>query len=327
MIVGGSFALLGLPAERYPNVHFGEVIVSTYFPGASPSEVETLVTRKIEEELETVEDVEWISATSYRQRSSVRLKFIDDTDYASLFDEVRFKVLNILEELPAEIDPPAIFETNVNDFVPVIVVNLAGDHENRALALMAEDLKTALQRISGVQEVQLSGEYVREFHVYLDPYKLKALGVSYDEVAQALQSANVSIPAGDYSNRSGEFVVKVDEKFRTREQVVNTIVRRDADGSYVRVDDLTTDAKLSYRDPLVISSVNGKNVVAVQIIKAEQGNALRIKAEVQRIVEEYRPMLDRERVEVVLTQDSTVYIHDALTTLGSNMLYQNAFNE
>lgn len=320
LIVSGSLALLSLPAERYPNVNLGEVIIMTYFPGASPDEVETLVTRKIEEVLETVEDIEWISATSYRERSRIRLKFIDDSDYSALYNEVRFKILNMLEELPQDIDPPLIVDVKVSDWLPVIVANLVGKHENRALTLMAEELKTPLQLISGVQEVNISGEYVREFHVHLDPNKLKALGVSFDEVTAALRSANVSIPAGDFSNDSGEYLVKVDEKFRSREQVVSTIIRRDADGSFVRVGDVISRAKLSYRDPVVISSVNGKNSLGLQIKKASGGNAMKIKNEVERIVEQFRPALKQQGVEIVLTQDSTVPIQDALSTLGMNLL-------
>ncbi len=319
LIVAGAFALISLPAERYPNVNFGEVIISTYFPGASPDEVETLVTRKIEEVLEAVEDVEWINATSYRERSHVRLKFFDDSDYEELYNEVRFKVLSMLEELPKDIDPPAIIDVQVSDWIPVVVVNLSGDHENRALALMAEELKTPLLHIPGVREVSVSGEYLREFHVYLDPRRLKALGVSFDEVARALQNANVSIPAGDFDDGSGEFLVKVDEKFRSREQVITTVIRRDADGSFVRVGDVVSRAQPSYRDPIVISSVNGKDSLALQVKKTSAGNALQIKAEVERIVAEFRPVLARQGVQIVLTQDSTVYIEDALSTLGMNM--------
>ena len=132
----GVVTLFSLPAERYPNFGFGEVIISTAYPGAAPQDVESLVTRKIEEALESVDDVEWISATSFSGYSSVRLKFVDDTDYERLYDEVRFEVLNIASELPEGVDPPELLYATVQDWLPVIVINLLGDHDNRALALM-----------------------------------------------------------------------------------------------------------------------------------------------------------------------------------------------
>ncbi len=319
LTVAGAFAFVELPAERYPNVNFGEVTVTTFFPGASPEDVETLVTRKIEETLESVDDLEWISATSYRQRSYIRLKFIDDSDYTSLYDEVRFRVLNVAGELPDDIDPPVVQEVKVDDYLPVVAVNLAGDRDNRSLALMADVLKTALRQIPGVKEVGINGEYTREFHIYLDPNRLRALGISYEAVAEALRSANVSIPAGNFDNASGEFTVKVDEKFKSREQVVATVVRRDADGSLIRVVDLISRAEAGYRDPLVISSINGKNALALQVIKSAEGNALDIKKGVDRVLAGFASRFEREGVELILTQDSTVYIDDALGTLSMNM--------
>ena len=319
LIIAGAFALSQLPTERYPNVHFGEVIISTYFPGASPEEVETLITKELEDALDAVEDVEWISATSFRERSHIRLKFYDDSDYEKLFNEVRFEVLNVQGHLPEAADPSRVIEATISDYLPVMVVNLVGDHENRMLALMADDIKTQLAKIPGVKEIQISGEYEREFHVYLDPTKLTQFGITYGEVVNALQSTNVNIPAGDFKSESGQFIVIVDERFRAREQLVNTIVRKAADGSFVRVRDLLSRAALAYRDPLVISSVNGQGSIAIEVLKTAYGNALDIKQQVIDLVDSHRPVLQQEGVTVVYTQDSTVQIRGALSTLLMNM--------
>ena len=320
LTVAGSYAMFNLPTDRYPSVDFGEVIINTYYPGASPAEVETLVTHEIEEALESVKDIQWIKSTSQRENSRIHLKFVDDADYANLYNEVRFKVLNILDQLPDEIDPPTIASLDTEDFLPVIVINLTGEHENRALTLMGEELKSSLQQIPRIQEIKLIGEYEREFHVHLDPAKLNAFGVSFDDVASALSRANVSVLAGDYKDKSGEFVVKVDEKFRNRDQVIATIIRTDADGSFLRVEDVISRAELNYRDPRIIASVNGKNALALQIIKTPQGNALDIKAQILEILNKFQPVAKKQNVSIVLTQDSTVYIKDGLNTLSMNML-------
>ena len=319
LIVAGFLSLFSMPAERYPNFSFGEVIISTSYPGASPTEVEALITRKIEEALEAVEDIEWIQATSFRERSHIRLKFIDDTDYDALFDEVRFHLLNIIGELPEGIDPPQSISAKVSDFLPVIMINLTGNHDNRALALMAEQLKSTLLHLPGVQQVELSGDYIQEFHLYLDPARMRRLGVSYDQVAQALESSNRSLPAGDFVSGSGQILIKVDEKFQSRQQVLDSIIRSDADGSLVRVADVISHAGLGYRDPLAITSVNGENAVALKITKSDAGNALKIKRQIMQQVDAFKPILDQHGVKTVFTQDSTVYIEDGLSTLGMNM--------
>jgi HAE1 family hydrophobic/amphiphilic exporter-1 len=320
LMVVGFITLFAMPAERYPNFGFGEVIISTVYPGASPVEVESLVTRKIEEAVERVDDVDWINATSFSGRSHIRLKFIDDSDYDALFNEVRFEVLNIINELPEGVDPPSLLNAKVQDWLPVITINLAGQHSNRALSLMADEIKIRLLKIPGVQQVEISGERTQEFHVNLDPAKLRLFGVTFDQVATALGSANRIIPAGKYTNESGEFLVKMDERFRSLEQVQETVIRRDADGSLLRLKELASYIGLDYRDPIVIASVNGRPSVGLKVIKSEEGNAMRIRDQVLALVEEFQPSLQDQGVELVLTQDSTVYIKDGLTTLGMNML-------
>lgn len=320
LIVAGAFALLDIPVERYPPVNFGEVLINTYYPGASPDDVETLVTRKLEESLETVEAIEYISSTSYREYSNIHIKFIDDSDYPRLYDEVRFKLLGVLDELPAEVRPPEIQDVQVHDHIPVAIINLSGTRDNRSLSLMAEDMKIRLRQIEGIKTVKIQGEDVREFHVFLDPQRLRQFGITFEQVAQALERANLSIPAGDFSNASGEFIVRVDEKFRSRQQVLDTIVRRDGDGGFVRVADLSSRAGLDYRDATVLTSVNGQPSVGLSLHKARDGNSLRIMAAARDIIEEFRPLLAREGVSLTITQDSSLRVQDGISTLGWNML-------
>ncbi|MEW7975677.1 MAG: efflux RND transporter permease subunit [Candidatus Thiodiazotropha endolucinida] len=320
LIVVGFISLFALPAERYPNFGFGEVIISTVYPGASSVEVESLVTRKIEDALEKVDDVEWISSTSFNGRSNIRLKFVDDSDYDALYNEVRFEVLNIVSELPQGVDPPSLLNAKVQDWLPVITINLVGDHSNRALALMGEEIKTRLLKIPHVQQVDFSGKQTQEFHIYLNPQKLREVGIGFDQVASALRAANLSIPAGKYTNDSGEYLIKLDERFHSLDQVQSTVVRRDADGSLVRIQDLVSRMGMGYRDPIVIASVNGKPALGLKVIKSDQGNAMEIRDQVVALIDEFRPPLKVQGVDVVLTQDSTIYIKDGLTTLGMNML-------
>jgi HAE1 family hydrophobic/amphiphilic exporter-1 len=320
LFVAGFYSLSELPTERYPNVNFGEVVIDIAYPGASPIDVETLVTRKLEKTLDTVENIEWLKATSYPERAHISIKFIDDSDYAFLYNEVRLKTINIVNELPIETDPPVINNFTVNDFYPVVTVNLIGDHGNRTLALMAQEVKSKLQKIAGVKEVQIEGEFIREFHINLDPEKLRKNGVSYNEVVQALQEANLSIPAGSINTPTGNYLIKVDEKFNNRTQVIKTIIRKSGDLGLIRLENLISSAHLDYRDPVVISSVNGENAIAIKVIKTDSGKALDIKTSVLNTLEKLKPLLEQENLKVALTQDSTVKIQDGISTLGLNML-------
>ena len=316
----GLFSLFDLPVERYPDVQMGKVQINTVLPGASPEEVESLITDEIEEALDDLESVEFIRSTSYRERSMIMVKFIDDTDYDKLYGELRLKVLSIMNELPDGIDPPRFTEIRVSEWLPVASVNLIGDRTNRALSLMAEEMKLHLRQIPGVKEVQLNGEYIREFHVYLNPRLLDKYGVTFDQVARTLSEANISLPAGDYTDDGGEFVIVVDERYRSRQQIAETIIRRDSDGSFLTVGNVLSSARMSYRDPYVITSVNGKDCVTLRVIKTEDGNALDIMPMLEEIMARFQPLLEKEEVEAVLTQDQRVYIDDSISTLGMNLL-------
>lgn len=320
LMVVGVFCVMDLPVERYPDVRMGKVVISAFLPGASPDEVETLVTRKIEDALEDLENVEFIRSRSFRQRCSIMVKFLDDTDYDKQYDELRFKVLSIQNDLPVDMDPPDFTVIRVSEWLPVLSVNLLGDRSNRALSLMADELKIPLQSIPGVKEIQVNGEYTREFHVALDPVKMTRLGVTFDEVGKALQGANVSVPAGDFISDSGEYVIVVDEKFRSHDEVARTIVRRDLDGSFVTVGDVLSSAGMDYRDPFVVSSVNGRDAVSVKVLKSPEGNSLDIGAAVEKVVADFKPVLDQEGVQAVVTQDQRINIRENINTLGSNLL-------
>jgi HAE1 family hydrophobic/amphiphilic exporter-1 len=282
LMVVGAWSMLRSPVERYPNIHFGKVYIDTFYPGGSPHDVEALITGIIEDELEDMDDVEYIMSHSYRERSSILVKFIDDSDYEKGYDELRFRVQGILQDLPPEIDPPRFNYLDVNDWFPAISVNILGDRSTRALPLIAEDLKARLASIDGLKEIKLVGEYVREFQILLDPSRMQTLGITFDQAADALTRANIIVPAGDFISTGGELMIRVDERFRSRDQVMQTIVRTDGDGSFVRISDIAKDAVLSHRTPFTISSVNGQDCVSLQLIKTGESNAIRIAADVRK---------------------------------------------
>ena len=135
LMVTGGFAIFTTPLENMPTVDMGNVFIHTVYFGASAEDVEQLVTTKIEEALDGLESVEYIQARSYRNFSSVNVKFIDDTDYRRLYDELRFRVLNTRDELPPSADQPTFTYVDTNEWLPVIVVNISGDLSQRSLRL------------------------------------------------------------------------------------------------------------------------------------------------------------------------------------------------
>ena len=320
LMILGVISILTIPVDRMPYVRMGKVHVSTFLPGASPSDVESLVTKEIEDALDSLEQVEYIRSRSYRERSSILVKFVDDSDYQKLYDELRFKVLSIQNDLPADMDPPKFTEIAIDEWLPALNVILVGERSNRALSLIAEELKNEFARIPGVKDVRLNGEYSREFHIELSPAKMNRYMITLEEVRKALLDSNVSIPAGDFDTGKTEYIVVVDERFRSQEDIEKVILRRDNEGSFVRVGDVMTKAEYGYRDPHVITSVNGKDCITIAVMKQSTGNAIAICDAVEEIVENHTDRLAASKVQPVITQDQRVFIDESMNIMGSNLL-------
>lgn len=320
LMVIGAFTLLRMPVERYPNIQFGKMYILTYLPGASPEDIETLITREIEEALEDLDEVEYIRSSSYRERSNIVIKFEDDSDYEKRFDDVRLKVLSIVDDLPQRAEPPVFNFLDVNDWFPTISVNVAGRHSNTTLTQVAETLEIPLAQIDGVREVRISGDFDREFHLILSHEKLRGRGMSFAEVAKALRATQGAFPAGHTETPIDEFVVRVDEQFTGRDDLLGAIIRSDGDGSFVRLEDVIEEGYFSFRDPFVMTSVNGEDCVTLQIQKHADGNALFIADAVGTLIDELQAAYVPLGISLKVTQDSSTRIEDSMRVLGVNLL-------
>ena len=320
LMVSGVYSLFNTPVENLPPVAIGKVVITTIHYGASARDVEQLVTREIEEAIDGLENVEYVQSTSMRNVSSILIKFIDDTDYRHLYDELRLRVLNVRAQLPDTVDDPIFTYLDSQDWKPVIIANLIGDLSNTSLTLLAEELKSDLRKLDGVQEVALEGDYHQEFQVHIDPQRLRDTGISFAEVAKAIADANVKIPSGRYRQQGHNTLLDTGQVFDRQQQVLDVAVRRDGDGNFIRVRDLATLASLSHREPDLVSTVNGQSTVKLKVKKQDEANAITIAEQVKEEVHRFNQLHERDGVTTVLTNDSTIEIDDSIRTLGGNMI-------
>ena len=320
LLAAGGFSVFTTPLENMPLVDMGEVFVQTVYFGASADDVEKLVTTKVEEALDGLENVEYVQSHSYRNYSSVKVKFIDDSDYRALYDELRFRVLNIKNELPTGADEPGFLYIDTHAWMPVVVVNLSGQMPQRSLKLLADELRARLIAIPGVRNARIEGDFIEEFHVTADPAKLRTHGVTFQQLADAIHSANTKIPAGRFRREEIEYMLDAGQRLDSQQAVLNVIVRRDGDGNFIRVADLVRSARLSHRDPTLIPSVNGENTIRVVVTKEQAGNSVSISEQVKRISSDFEAMHSRDGLRIVITNDSTIEIKDSLNTLGGNLI-------
>ncbi|MBN2645680.1 MAG: efflux RND transporter permease subunit [Desulfuromonadaceae bacterium] len=320
LMVGGVYALLTTPVENLPPVDIGKVFITTVYYGASAEDVEQLVTREIEDALEGLENVEYIQSRSMRNVSSVLLKFEDDTDYRTLYDELRLRVLNIRNQLPQAVDDPVFTYLDTKTWIPVIVANITGELSNRSLKRLAEELQSELEALDGVQEAEIDGDYTQEFQVRLDPDRLRRQGITFAEVCQAISRANQAVPSGRYRHQQRNLLLDTGETFHSQQGVLDVAVRLDTARQPVRVRDLAVSAQLGYRDPDIISSVNGRSTIRLKVNKENRANSVHITRQVKKLAADFDRRHQTEGISTVLTYDSTIEIDDSVRTLGGNMV-------
>lgn len=320
LTVAGIFSLLTTPVENMPPVDIGKVFITTIYYGASADDVEKLVTNEIEDALDGLENVEYIQSRSMRNSSVVEIKFLDDTAYRRQYDELRFRILNIRSQLPVEVDDPIFTYVDTKVWIPVIIANLVGDLSNRTLKLMADELKSNLIKVDGVQEVRLSGEYYKEFHVILDPRKLRDRGVAFSEAAAAIRSYNTKIPSGRFRKGIRNIMLDTGEVLSSQKEVLDVVVRKDGDGNFIRIRDLAVAAGMNHRDPDVITTVNAKSTIKLFVKKEDSANAVSIAEAVKALASKFENAHREDGLTVVMSYDSTIEINDSVKTLGGNMM-------
>ena len=208
LVVVGFFAYNQLGVDRFPKVDFPFVVITTTLPGAAPEEMETEVTDKIEEAVNTISGIDQLISTSSDGVSLVQIQFALEKDPDVAAQEVRDKINRILADLPKDSDPP-IIEKLDPDADPVISIALSGPASQREISEYADRvLKRRLETVSGVGQVKLVGQRLRQINVVTDTQKLNGLGLTSADVVNALASQNVQIPGGKVTQTQRDLTLR-----------------------------------------------------------------------------------------------------------------------
>ena len=330
IICASFFAIPNIPVDRFPNIQFGEAEITTSYPGATPEEVEVLVTEEIEESLRSMNDLEYVRGSSSNGRSTVRIKFIDDTDYDSLYDEMRLRVLSIQNRLPTNNGKPlqpTFNKLDVDEWLPLIQVNLVSVDEKapldrRALVLLGEELRNRLSRVEGVKEVNLIGDRPEQFNITIDPKALKRHGVTLEEVTNAVRRSGGTIPGGSVDTPLGERVIRIDSRYRSMTDITNVIVREDGDGRNLTIGELVNIQETGPREisSTVIQSISGYESVGAKVVKLAEASAPDVKTAIEKAVAEFVASYPQPRFDVIYTEDNTIEISDGMGVLAQSLL-------
>ncbi|HLU88234.1 MAG TPA: efflux RND transporter permease subunit, partial [Cyclobacteriaceae bacterium] len=193
----GIVAYRTMPKESFPEIVIPTVYVGTSYPGNSPVDMENLITRPIEKELQAINDVKDIRSTSIQDYSSIVVEFNPNVDIAKAIQDVKDAVDKAKSELPSDLDQdPDVLEINTSDF-PIMNVNISGDYPEPDLKEYAEYLQDEIEKLAEISNADLGGTIEREIRIDADLYKMDALGVSFSDISDAVSAENVTMSGGN----------------------------------------------------------------------------------------------------------------------------------
>jgi HAE1 family hydrophobic/amphiphilic exporter-1 len=289
LTVVGLFALGRLGVDRFPNIDIPTVVVTTRLPGAAPEQVETEVTDKIEEAVNTISAIDTLNSTSSEGISQVVVSFLLDKDADVAAQEVRDRINRVLPLLPRTALQPTIERLDFTA-APVITVAITADKPVRDITEFADRvLRRRLESSDGVGQVVVIGGRKRQVNVWLDGALMKAQGLSVNDVARALQSQNADIPGGRLDQGAQSVTLRTRGRIDTIDGFGDVVLRA-VGGHPVRLRDVAR-VEDGMADPATEASVNGDATVLLQIRKQSGTNTVEVATNVKRRLAELESIL------------------------------------
>ena len=258
-----------------PNMEMPMAVVMCYYTGASPTDIEELVSRPLESAVMSVSGVKKVTSRSSDGFSTVQIEYEDGTDLDIAASRLREQFDRI--SLPEDATDPIIMNINISQ--PTAVVALRGDSLSRLQILAKDTISPALERIDGVASVTLYGGREQQIAVRLDPARARGYGLSSSYIAQFLSAENLIYPGGDLHNGSKKLNVSTDAKYTTVEDVANTLITLPAGGT-VRLGDVANVA-VEDKDQETIAKMSGRECVMLMVSKQSGGNEAAVSSNVE----------------------------------------------
>ncbi len=319
IIFFGIFSYRNLPKELFPEIVLPTVLVQTTYPGNPPLDIENLITRPIEKEVESVTGIKEISSTSAQDASMIFVEFNTDVDIKIALQDVKDAVDKAKSELPGDLlFDPLVQDIDFSEF-PIININLSGDYSIEELKNYAEILEDRIESVSEISKVEIRGIDEREIKVDVDLLKLESYGLSFDDIEFAISQENVSISGGEIKLGDTRRSVRTVGEFENVEELENIIVKREGE-VVVYLKDVATVTD-GYEEPKTFTRLDNQSVVSVQVIKKSGENLLEATDKIFAIIDEAEASGDLPpEMTVTLTNDQSEMIRMQLNNLENSMI-------
>ena len=322
IIIFGLYAWINLPRELTPEIALQSATVTTLYPGASPEEVEKLVSAPIEDAIEeNVNKINLLLSNSSEGRSIISVDFeeMSDREFDKELENLRTAVEQV-NDLPEEIlEDPQVVELDVSSGFPMLTIAVGGDISESQMRDIAENLKDEILDIKNIASVRIAGLREREIWIEVDPDRLKAYQLPIATVITALGASNLNLPAGTMELGNTEFMVRTMGEFANPDIIGETIIAVQPTGTPLRLNDVATVSD-TYEDARTLSRISGKPSISLSVQKKTEGNTIALVAELRELVKKRRVDLP-EGAELTAVNDYSVILKERLGILETNAIF------
>ena len=316
LVILGVGAYNSLPKESYPEVEQSTVFIGTPYPGNSPSDIENLITRPIEKEINTISEIKEIRSNSIQGFSTIVAEFVSGTDIEYAKSKVKDAVdkakINLPTDLPRESD---VYEISFSDF-PVMSVTLSGEYSLDKLESYGEILKDELEKISDVSRVQIAGVEEKEIAIMVNPFELEARTLSFSDIENAIKFENISVSGGNLLENDMRRSVRLIGEFKEVEDIENIIISN-RNNKVVFLKDVA-EVKFGYKEIESYTRLSGKPVVSVDVSKRSGTNLLLLNDKVNNAIAEVKNLIPND-VNIIIVNNQSQNTKEQVSTLENSI--------
>ena len=305
LLLGGFYSYKLLNYELIPKFEVNVVTISTIYPGASPSEVESTVTKRIEDAVSALENIKKIQSYSYESLSVVVVQLTNDANVDNTLNEAQRKINAIRANLPTDAKEPSLSKFSLSD-LPIVSIGVTSKLSSQELYdLVDKKIQPELSRVPGVAQVNIIGGRKREIRVSIDAKKLEGYGISIGQIQQLIAASNLEIPAGKIKTRENSTSIRLLGKIQDVAQLRN-LTLASQNGIEIRLSDVA-DVQDTEEEAEKIARIDQENTLLLQVLKQTDANAVSVSELVRKKMEQVEQTYKNEGVKMLLAEDTSEF--------------------
>ncbi|NTU92933.1 MAG: efflux RND transporter permease subunit [Chlorobiaceae bacterium] len=314
----GFFSYRQLQYELLPRMSTPYVTVTTVYSGASPDEIETSVTKQVEEAVSAIEKISAINSSSSEGLSMVTIEFASDADVDLALQDVQRKVNEARGRLPDGVKEPVVSRFSIDE-LPVLRLGATSSlSDTEFYQLLKNEVKPALSNISGVGQVGIQGGREREIRVNIDLDRLESLGMTVTDLLEGIRKSNLDFPTGAVDAGDRRYVVRLAGKFAALDELRNLVVRDSGPDGAVYLRDVA-EVQDTFREIRTMSRINGRNAVGIVVMKQNDANTVEVSRLVRLKLAALESLYRSQGLKFDIAQDASTFTLDAVTAVQHDL--------